>query len=98
MKVCKIITLSIIILIGTFCGANILAQNESKLNLLFQDSIFNKYHINFIKKSSFELKIPEFQYRAFFCRMEDRYFQNKTGRLAFRLGSLEAANKLEDKD
>ncbi|MBK9631615.1 MAG: hypothetical protein IPO62_11215 [Saprospiraceae bacterium] len=95
MKVCKKISLSFIILLGTFCFHQISAQAESKFNLHQKDSLFNKYRISFIKKSSFELKMPEFQHRAFFCKMEDRYFQNKSGRLAFRLGSLEAANRME---
>ncbi|MBK9272035.1 MAG: hypothetical protein IPM48_10590 [Saprospiraceae bacterium] len=98
MKNCKFISVAILIILRIFFSESIYAQTNFKFYLPIQDSLSMKYRLTQYVKSSHEVKIPPSKFRAFFCKMEDRYFQTKSGRLAFRLGSLEEANRYEDRD
>lgn len=70
----------------------VLGQNLNNTDPVDYLSKFNQC----ISIQSTPILLPEDIYtKAFFCRLEDKWNQNKTTSIKFRLGSLEYSNALE---
>lgn len=98
-KKIRIIIVVYICLIGT--TVSLQAQYSNNSNII--DSTYSlpirmqiiDYKLN--QNSKFDFNNSHYQYKAFFCRLEDKMFKKTNKNIRFRLGSVDYVNKLESK-